>query len=74
MANVRNLEAFVAFMKTFDRWHKLETIESVIAEKDREIDRLNARLAGLEAEKKPAFTILPKRLISPKAVSLLSWI
>jgi hypothetical protein len=54
MANVRNLEAFVAFMKTVDRWHKLETIESVIAEKDREIDRLNARLAGLEAEIKEA--------------------
>jgi hypothetical protein len=54
MANVRNLEAFVAFMKTFDRWHKLETIESVIAEKDREIDRLNVRVAGLEAELKEA--------------------
>jgi hypothetical protein len=54
MANVRNLEAFVAFMKTVDRWHKLETIESVIAEKGREIDRLNARVAALEAELKEA--------------------
>jgi predicted AlkP superfamily phosphohydrolase/phosphomutase len=54
MANVRNLEAFVTFMKTVDRWHKLETIESVIAEKDRLIDELRIRITVLEAEVKEA--------------------
>lgn len=37
MASVKNLEAFLAFLKTVDGWHKLEPTESVIAEKDREI-------------------------------------
>jgi len=54
MVNVRNLEAFVAFMKTVDQWHKLETIESVIAEKDRLIDELRATITVLEAENKEA--------------------
>jgi len=54
MASVKKLEAFLAFLKTIDRWHKLEPIESVIAEKDREIDRLNARIEMLEAQLKEA--------------------
>lgn len=54
MASVRKLEVFLSFLKTVDRWHKLEPIESVIAEKDREIDRLNAKIEMLEAQLKEA--------------------
>jgi hypothetical protein len=54
MANAHKLEAFLAFLKTFDRWHKLEPIESVVAEKDREIDRLNSKVAELEDQLKEA--------------------
>lgn len=54
MASVKKLETFLSFLKTVDRWHKLEPIESVIAEKDREIDRLNAKIEMLEAQLKEA--------------------
>lgn len=54
MASVKKLEAFLVFLKTIDRWHKLEPIESVVAEKDREIDRLNAKIEMLEAQIKEA--------------------
>lgn len=54
MANTRKLEAFLQFLKTIDRWHKLEPIESVIAEKDREIDRLNTKIEKLEIQLKEA--------------------
>jgi hypothetical protein len=54
MASVKKLETFLAFLKTIDRWHKLEPMESVIAEKDREIDRLNARIEMLEVQLKDA--------------------
>jgi hypothetical protein len=54
MASARQLEAFLDFLKTVDRWHKLEPIESVVAEKDRMIDQLNAKIAELEAQLKEA--------------------
>ncbi|HTK18855.1 MAG TPA: hypothetical protein VL442_05065 [Mucilaginibacter sp.] len=54
MANAQKLEAFLVFLKTIDRWHKLEPIESVVAEKDREIDRLHAKIAELEISLKEA--------------------
>ena len=54
MASVKKLEAFLTFLKYVDRWHKLESIESVIAEKDREIDRLNTKIEMLEAQLKEA--------------------
>ncbi|MCJ8212065.1 hypothetical protein MUY27_20275 [Mucilaginibacter sp. RS28] len=54
MANVRKLEAFLAFLKTIDHWHKLEPIESVVAEKDREIDNLKDRIIELESLLKDA--------------------
>jgi hypothetical protein len=74
MANVRNLEAFVAFMKTVDRWHKLETIESVIAEKDRLIDELRIRITVLEAEVKEARIYdTAEKVNITKGVSPLSW-
>ncbi|HEY0245510.1 MAG TPA: hypothetical protein VGC01_08115 [Mucilaginibacter sp.] len=54
IASVRKLEAFLALLKTIDRWHRLEPIESVVAEKDREIDRLNTKIKMLEAQLKEA--------------------
>lgn len=54
MASVKRLQAFLSFLKTVDRWHKLEPIESVIAEKDREIDRLNADNKMLREQLKEA--------------------
>lgn len=54
MASVKTLEAFLGFLKSVDRWHKLGPIESVIAEKNREIDRLNSKIGTLEAQLKEA--------------------
>jgi len=44
----RKLEAFLEFLKSIDRWHKTEPLESVIGEKDKLIDQLKARVAELE--------------------------
>jgi hypothetical protein len=46
------LEAFLDFLKTIDRWHKIEPIESVIAEKDKMIDKLRERVKELEGQLK----------------------
>ncbi len=54
MELVSKLEAFLSILKIIDRWHKLEPIESVIAEKDREIDRLNTKIGMLESQLKEA--------------------
>ncbi|MBE9584229.1 hypothetical protein IM792_07210 [Mucilaginibacter sp. JRF] len=54
MASAKKLEAFLTFLKTVDRWHRLEPIESVVAEKEREIDRLNERISVLETQLKEA--------------------
>ncbi|WP_154402539.1 hypothetical protein [Mucilaginibacter endophyticus] len=54
MASARQLEVFLDFLKTVDRWHKLESIESVVAEKERMIDLLNAKIAYLEGQLKEA--------------------
>ncbi|WP_454803177.1 hypothetical protein [Mucilaginibacter phyllosphaerae] len=48
MEQTRKLEAFLEFLKTIDRWHKVEPLESVIGEKDKLIDQLKARVAELE--------------------------
>ena len=50
----RKLEAFLAFLKTIDRWHKVEPLESVISEKDKLIDQLKERVAELEVLLKQA--------------------
>lgn len=48
------LEAFLSFLKTIDRWHKTEPIESVIGEKDNQIDKLKKRVVELEDQLKEA--------------------
>jgi hypothetical protein len=54
LEQTRKLEAFLDFLKTIDRWHKVEPLESVIGEKDRLIDQLMERIAELEAQLKQA--------------------
>src|ERR1700761_5566273 len=36
----RKLEVFLTFLKSVDQWHKTEPIESVIGDKDNQIDKL----------------------------------
>jgi hypothetical protein len=48
----RKLEAFLGFLKTIDRWHKTEPMESVIGEKDKLMDQLKLRIIELEAQLK----------------------
>lgn len=50
----RKLEAFLDFLKTIDRWHKTEPLESVIGDKDKQIDNLKQRIAELESQLKEA--------------------
>lgn len=50
----RKLEAFLEFLKTIDQWHKTEPIESVIGDKDNQIDKLKERIAELESQLKEA--------------------
>ncbi|MES2064633.1 MAG: hypothetical protein V4456_22130 [Bacteroidota bacterium] len=48
LEQTRKLEEFLGFLKTSDRWHKVEPLESVIGEKDKLIDQLQERVAELE--------------------------
>lgn len=50
----RQLEAFLNFLKSIDKWHKTEPIESLIGEKDNQIDKLKQRVAELESQLKEA--------------------
>ncbi|MBD1363802.1 hypothetical protein IDJ77_08260 [Mucilaginibacter sp. ZT4R22] len=50
LEQTRKLEAFLEFLKTIDRWHKVEPLESVIGEKDKLIAQLKQRIAELEAQ------------------------
>jgi len=50
----RKLEAFLDFLKTIDKWHKTQPIESVISDKDKQIDKLKQRVADLETQLKEA--------------------
>jgi len=54
LEQTRKLEGFLEFLKTIDRWHKVEPLESVIAEKDKLIDQLKERVAELELSLKQA--------------------
>ena len=44
----------MGFLKTIDRWHKTEPIESVIGDKDNQIDNLKRRITELESQLKEA--------------------
>jgi hypothetical protein len=46
----KQLNAFLNFLKTADRWHKTEPLESVISEKDNQIDKLKQRIDDLERQ------------------------
>jgi hypothetical protein len=48
------LEAFLDYLKTIDRWHKSEPIESMIGEKDNLINKLKQRITELERQLKEA--------------------
>lgn len=50
----RKLEAFLTFLKSIDRWHKTEPLESIIGDKDNQIDKLKQRIAELESQLKEA--------------------
>jgi hypothetical protein len=54
LEQTQKLETFLNFLKTIDRWHKVEPLESVIGEKDKLIDELKGRVAELEAQLKQA--------------------
>ncbi|MBD1365371.1 hypothetical protein IDJ77_16270 [Mucilaginibacter sp. ZT4R22] len=54
LEQTRKLEAFLAVLKTKDRWHKSEPLESVIGEKDRLIEEQQQRISELEAQLKQA--------------------
>jgi hypothetical protein len=54
LEQTRKLESFLEFLKTIDRWHKVEPLESVIGEKGRLIDQLKNRVAELEVQLKQA--------------------
>jgi hypothetical protein len=46
------LEAFLAFLKAVDRWHKTQTLEWVISDKNKLIDQLKERVKELETQQK----------------------
>lgn len=48
----KQLEAFLEFLKSIGRWHKTEPLESVIGDKDNQIDKLKQRIAELENQLK----------------------
>jgi hypothetical protein len=54
LALTRKLEAFSSFLKSVDRWHRADPIESVIGDKDNQIDKLTAHIAELESQLKEA--------------------
>lgn len=46
------LEVFLTFLKSIDQWHKTQPLESVIADKNKQIDQLEARIKELENQVK----------------------
>ncbi|QEC75245.1 SlyX family protein [Mucilaginibacter ginsenosidivorax] len=42
------LEVFLTFLKSIDQWHKTQPLESVIADKNKQIDQLEAKIKELE--------------------------
>jgi hypothetical protein len=54
LEQTHKLENFLDYLKTIDRWHKTEPIESVIGEKDNQINYLKQRITELEKRLKEA--------------------
>jgi hypothetical protein len=54
LAQTPKLEAFLEYLKSIDRWHKIEPLESVISEKNKLIDQLKEEVAELGAQLKQA--------------------
>jgi len=50
----KQLETFLTFLKSVDQWHKTEPMESVIGDKDNQINKLKLRIAELENQLKEA--------------------
>ena len=50
----KQLQSFLTFLKSVDKWRKTEPIESVIGDKDNQIDKLKQRIAELENQLKEA--------------------
>src|SRR5215216_3427131 len=46
------LEAFLAYLESIDQWHKTKPLESVIADKNKQIDQLEAKIKELENQVK----------------------
>ena len=63
----KKLDAFLNFLKTIDRWHTMEPLESVIGEKDKQIDKLTLRVAELEGQLKEATKYdVPEKVVIDK--------
>jgi hypothetical protein len=63
----KQLEAFLSFLKTIDRWHTMQPLESVIGEKDNQIDKLKQRIAELESQLKEATKYdVPEKVVIDK--------
>lgn len=63
----RKLEAFLDNLKTIDRWHKMEPLESVIGDKDNQIDKLRHRITELESQLKEATKYdVPEKVVIDK--------
>jgi hypothetical protein len=63
----KQLDAFLSFLKTIDRWHTMQPLELVIGEKDKQIDKLTARLAELESQLKEATKYdVPEKVVIDK--------
>jgi hypothetical protein len=48
------LEAFLNYLDSIDKWHKTQPLESVIADKNKQIDQLEGRIKELESQVKEA--------------------
>jgi hypothetical protein len=46
------LEAFLAYLESIDQWHKTKPLESVIADKNKQIDQLEAKIKEREDQVK----------------------
>lgn len=63
----KQLESFLIFLKTIDHWHTMQPLESVIGEKDKQIDILTARIAELESQLKEAVKYdVPEKVVIDK--------